>query len=318
MTTPLSFPNLPGQGWSVHKRPTFSTRVASHVSGREVRSSLYADTLYEFEVTYDGLDSSDVFTGVTATSLQTLMGFYLSCQGQYGTFLYTDPTDNAVTAQLIGVGAAGVQSFTFQRSIGAFTEPVSWVASVANIYLNGAVIPSAGISPPSAPVLSRMSGGTLAAATLYAKITYVTASGETPPSAESSLAISANNLLRIASPVPPSPASAIGWNAYVSTSTGTEVLQNGATPIAMGTAWTEPSSGLVTGSAAPPGANTTGWSLVQPNTLTFSGTPATGVAITADFAYAFICRFLDDQEDFENFMSGLWKVDSLKFRSVKP
>jgi hypothetical protein len=43
-----------------------------------------------------------------------------------------------------------------------------------------------------------------------------------------------------------------------------------------------------------------------------------GVAVSADCAYAFNCRFLDDQEDFEEFMSGLWQVQSLKFRSVKP
>jgi len=202
-TTPPSFPALPGLGWSVHKRPTFSTRVASHVSGREVRSPLYTDTLYEFELTYDGLDSAGVFTGARANSLQTLMGFYLICQGQFGAFLYTDPTDNAVTAQTIALGDGATASFTFQRSIGGFSEPVSWVASVAAVYLNGV-------------------------------------------------------------------------------------------------------------------AQTSGWSLAEPNTLNFASAPGSGVVITADFSYAFICRFLDDQEDFENFMSGLWQVQSLKFRSVKP
>jgi hypothetical protein len=44
--------------------------------------------------------------------------------------------------------------------------------------------------------------------------------------------------------------------------------------------------------------------------------PAT--AITATFTCAFNCRFLDDQEDFENFMNGLWRVQTLKFRMVKP
>ena len=39
--------------------------------------------------------------------------------------------------------------------------------------------------------------------------------------------------------------------------------------------------------------------------------------ITADFSYAYNCRFLDDQMDFEEFMSSLWKLDSMKFRSVK-
>ncbi len=202
MSTPPSFPVLSGQSWSVHKRPTFSTRIASHASGREVRSPLYAGTLYEFELTFDGLSSGAAYVGLTDHSLQSLMGFYLQCQGQYGTFLYTDPTDNAVTDQVVGIGDGTTQAFSFQRTLGGFAEPVSWVVSVTHIYLNSV-------------------------------------------------------------------------------------------------------------------AQTSGWSLVQPNTLTFTTAPGVGVAITADFSYAFVCRFIDDQEDFENFMNGLWKVDALKFRSVK-
>jgi uncharacterized protein (TIGR02217 family) len=200
MSTPPSFPVLAGQGWSVHKRPTFSTRVANHVSGREVRQPLYAYTLYEFELTFDAL-ASDAAPGLGA--LQSLMGLYLQCEGQYGTFLYTDPTDNAVAGQGIATGDGATTSFTLQRTLGGFIEPVSWVSSVANVYLNGVAQPS-------------------------------------------------------------------------------------------------------------------GWTLTQLNTLSFTTAPASGAVITADFAYAFVCRFLDDQEDFEEFMSGLWQVQSLKFRSVKP
>ncbi|MGH6843298.1 MAG: DUF2460 domain-containing protein, partial [Methylocella sp.] len=61
-----------------------------------------------------------------------------------------------------------------------------------------------------------------------------------------------------------------------------------------------------------------GWTLTAPNTLTFATAPGNLVAITASFSYAFNCRFLDDQVDFEEFMNGLWQVQSLKFRSVKP
>ena len=59
------------------------------------------------------------------------------------------------------------------------------------------------------------------------------------------------------------------------------------------------------------------YALAQPNTLTFATAPAAGAAVAADFTYAFVCRFLDDQEDFENVMSGLWQLNSLKFRSVR-
>ena len=57
MTTPPSFPTLTGLGWSVHKKPLFSTIVAAHVSGREVRNALYQNPIWQFELTYEGLDS---------------------------------------------------------------------------------------------------------------------------------------------------------------------------------------------------------------------------------------------------------------------
>ncbi len=205
MIAPPFFPMLPGQGWSIHKRPTFATRVAPHVSGREVRRANYAAALYEFEVAFDGLSSagSASLAGLGTSSLQTLMGFYLACQGQLGTFLYADPTDGAVTAQPIGVGDGATTSFACVRSLGAATEPVGWVTGIGNVYLAG------------------------------------------------------------------------------------KPLSSGATALA------------------------------QPNTLTFAAAPAAGTAITADFTYAFVCRFLDDQEDFENIMAGLWQLQSLKFRSVR-
>ena len=204
MITPPSFPVLAGQGWSVHKRPTFSTRVASHVSGREVRRSLYAGTLYEYEVTFDGLASNAIvgsLAGLGATSLQTLLGFYLTCQGQFGTFLYTDPSDNAVKGQAIATGDGTTTAFTMVRSIGGFTEPVSWVTAIANVYVGGAALSS--------------------------------------------------------------------------------------------------------------------YTITQPNIVTLPSAPAAGAAITADFTFAFVCRFLDDQEDFENIMLGLWQLQSLKFKGVR-
>jgi len=204
--TPPSFPNLAGQGWSVHKKPTWSTIVAPHVSGREVRFANYRYPLWDFELTFDGLTNLAApptnYANLGASSLQSLMGLFLQCQGQYSTFLYTDPTDNAVTAQAIATGDGETEIFTFVRSLGGFTEPVGWVTSVANVYLNG--------------------------------------------------------------------------------------FAQGA-----------------------------GWSLVSPNSLVFATAPSVGAAISADFTYAFECRFDDDNEDFEQFMSGLWKLESLKFRSVR-
>jgi len=208
MTTPPSLPSLAGLSWSRHKKPGFSTRVASHASGREVRVALMSYPLYEFEAVYTGLTSSATptaaFVGLGASSLQSLMGFFLQLQGQFGTFLYVDPDDNTVAGQAFATGDGATTVFTVERSLGSFLEPVGWVTNLSKVYHNG--------------------------------------------------------------------------TAYL-------------------------------GSA---------WSLTVPNTLTFTSAPGNGVVLSADFSYAFNCRFVDDQMDFEEFMSNLWKLDSMKFRSVKP
>lgn len=203
MTTPPSFPTLAGLGWSVHKKPVFSTIVASHTSGREVRDALYQNPIWQFELTFDGLSSSPTsYSGLGANSMQTLMGFFLACQGQYGTFLYTDPSDSAAADVTFAVGDGTTSVFTFSRYMGAFLEPVGWVTGVSNVYLNGA-------------------------------------------------------------------------------------------------------------------NQASGWSLSTPNSLVFTSAPGSGVSVAATFTYAFECRFDSDGQDFEEIMSNLWKVDSVKFKSVR-
>jgi hypothetical protein len=205
MTSPPYFPRLAGQGWSVHKRPSFQTLIASHTSGREVRDALYQNPVWEFELVFDGLDgtSSGQYGGLGASSLQSLMGLYLSCQGSYSTFLYVDPSDDAATGQVIGVGDGLTTTFTMQRTLGAFTEPVGWVTSISSVSVGG---------------------------------------------------------------------SAVSSSTY---------------------------------------------SLSTPNSVTFTSAPTSGSTILATFNYAFQCRFSDDNIDFEQFMSNLWKVDSVKFRSLR-
>jgi hypothetical protein len=60
-----------------------------------------------------------------------------------------------------------------------------------------------------------------------------------------------------------------------------------------------------------------GWSLIAPNILSFAAAPPPGASIAASFNYAFVCRFIEDEVAFENFMQNLWATRSLKFRSVQ-
>lgn len=107
------------------------------------------------------------------------------------------------------------------------------------------------------PVLSYTPGGSLAQTTYYVKNTYTTPGGfESAPSAEASIVVPANNVLIVQPPgnttgtgtVP----EASGWNAYVSTASGTETKQN-LSLTAIGSPWQEPATGLIAGSALPAG-----------------------------------------------------------------
>jgi hypothetical protein len=123
-------------------------------------------------------------------------------QGQFGTFLYADPTDSAATNMTFATGDGTTTVFTVSRYMGAFLEPVGWVTSVSNVFLNN-------VNQPS------------------------------------------------------------------------------------------------------------GWSLSAPNSLVFAAAPSAGMSIAATFTYAFECRFDSDDQDFEQFMSNLWQVDSIKFKSLR-
>jgi len=100
---------------------------------------------------------------------------------------------------------------------------------------------------PAAPMLSQVASGALGARTLFARVAYVKINPENNAavmyrtSAESSFAVSANNVLKITSPA--AVAGYDGWVALIGTATGTEVIQErlgggGAVydgPIAFGT-----------------------------------------------------------------------------------
>jgi hypothetical protein len=106
---------------------------------------------------------------------------------------------------------------------------------------------------PPAPTLSVIAGGTMVPHADYVRITYVSAAGETAASDETVLSAGSNTLTVVHSP--PAEPGAIGYNVYAVKNNGDNgaghVLQN-ATPIAIGTDYTEPLNGWMrTGASAP-------------------------------------------------------------------
>jgi hypothetical protein len=289
--------------------------IQTAISGKETRINNQSYPRYQFDLTYNILRSAAAYT-----EYQQLLGFINSRYGRWDTFLYTADDDNSVTGQTIGTGDGTTTAFQLLRTLSGFIEPVLAPNIIGAVYLNGLSIPTAGYSAATNGALTQTSSGSLGASTRFVRSTWVTESGETATSVESSLAVSANHVLNVAAPSSP-PAGAIGWNIYVSHSTATETRQN-SSPIALGTPWVEPNTGLTNTGAAFPLTNTTGWSVSNwgtssPGVLTFSGAPANSILITADFTFYWPCRFDMDKFAFSEFMSGLYELKKLSLITVK-
>lgn len=154
----------------------------------------------------------------------------------------------SLTKSVTGLSFTGTNEMYIQpQTIGTSSFVVPLPQSPAQLVYVRNLAPAA-LAAPAAPTLSQSSGGALSAATYYAQISYVNAFGETVASAEASLAVSANNVLTVSSPA--NVTGATGWNVYVGSTSGTETKQN-TSPLAIGTNWTEPTSGLITGAALP-------------------------------------------------------------------
>ncbi len=157
------------------------------------------------------------------------------------------------------------------------------VSNDPNVLIDGATI-----AAPAAPVLSQYTptvdehlAGVAVNTTYYVKNTYVTApalpstltvSGETVGSTESSLLVTAGNLLVVHSPAPDTGGYASGWNCYISTTSGTEVRQNlidNAYPQALSFGRLFTPSAIINSGIAVPSSNTT-------------ATPNSGVNITGN------------------------------------
>jgi len=145
----LIFPALPGLAWSVTKSPTFQTRIQRAVSGRELRALDYPYPLWQFTLVFDFLRDNPA---AGHDELRTLMGFFMLCQGAFGTFLFQDPSDDQVTGQQIGTGDTLRTVFQLQRTMGktlpggGFVEPMVAPNVVNAVYLNGIVQDPTGYS----------------------------------------------------------------------------------------------------------------------------------------------------------------------------
>lgn len=113
------FPALPGLKWGTTRTPVWSTKVQTSASGRELRANYWSYPVWKYSLSYEVLREHAALQEV-----QRLVGFFNARRGQFDTFLYDDPTDNAVVDQSLGFVRAGTRQYRLVRSYGGWVEPV--------------------------------------------------------------------------------------------------------------------------------------------------------------------------------------------------
>lgn len=126
------YPTLPGLTWSFIRTPIWKTTIQTTQSGRELRAANMSYPVYKYTLTYDVLRSSASFA-----ELQTLVGFFNARSGSFDSFLFTDPDDNTVAAQLFGTGDGVTKSFQLVKAFGGYTEPVIAVNAITQVTVAG-------------------------------------------------------------------------------------------------------------------------------------------------------------------------------------
>lgn len=129
------FPALPGLKWGVTRTPVWSTKVQTSASGRELRANYWSYPVWRYSLSYEVLRAHAAYQ-----ELQRLVGFFNARRGQFDTFLYDDPTDNAATDQPLGVVRAGVNQYKLVRTYGGWVEPVHAPKPGIVLKANGAVL----------------------------------------------------------------------------------------------------------------------------------------------------------------------------------
>ena len=291
------FPSfLPGLGWSVFKIPNWGTRMQRAVSGRELRTQDFANPIWNFRLTLEGLrDKWDTRAGpgvgaafpggATAPldELRTLLGFFNAQQGATIPFLFTDPSDSAILGQRLPAATSTATSAVIGASPGS------------NYSAGDIVYPAGGT-------------GILPAAVVVSTVDF---SG-----AATSVAIFNGGSYTV---IPTGDIATTGGNG----SGLTIDLGGWATTVQL--VRTMSTYGFTENIIAPNlvsaiyygGAAQSGWSVGSGGLVNLPA-PFTSAqpVITADFTYYFLVRFTKDQNEFENFYYQLWQLRQLDLTSV--
>lgn len=268
---PFSSP-LPGLAFSVHKKPLFKTNIKESASGVEVRTSLTEYPRWDFELSYEFLEDR---TGADS-SLKTIVGFFLSRNGSYDSFLFKDPDDYIADYGLCGASDGVTTEFPLRRTYGGFHEKVGQLDDDLPLVVYHEITESTTIPASPGPYTVTVvnaadfyrDAGVVKGGTAMVKVSGSPAAGQ----------YSVNETTGVYT------FNATDHDDAIDISYSYEV-------------------------------DNTDYEVTMPNLIVFDSAPSEG-QIYASFQFFFACRFVEDQQDFEKFADQLWSLQECNFRSI--
>lgn len=132
------YPALPGLMYPVVKTPQWNTKILKSVSGKEIRASYYQYPLFKFSLQYEFMRSGGSFT-----EYQQLFALYGQSQGQWDSFLFNDPTDQAAVAGTVATVAVGTNTYQLLQTGNSYSFPAGGVdTSSFKLYNSGVLVTS--------------------------------------------------------------------------------------------------------------------------------------------------------------------------------
>lgn len=280
------FPTLKGLTWSVHRKPIFKTKVAEHVSGHEVRASFMEYPVWEYNLTYEFM-----WNRSPSDDLETMLGFFLARQGKWDEFLFRDPEFYEVTTQQFAVADGGTIFWPAVRQVGGFVEPIGqfdlseqfqFVPADVNTMTSSVAVASHGYTTGYGPI-RLTTAGTLPA-------------GLDPDTNYWLIALNSGSLQFATSPAD----AAAGTEVTITDDgTGTFTASNSIAVYDNGVE-RDPSE----------------YTITAPNQIVFDVAPTDEHVLSWSGKYYFVCRFLEDIQDYEEFMYKLYTLQECTFKSV--
>lgn len=210
------------------------------------------------------------------SSLKTILGFFLARLGSYESWLFKDPDDYLVVNGWCGEPDGVTTTFQFYRTIGAFHERIGQVDEANTI-------------------------------TLYLTIEEATNIPATP------------------GPYTVTVTEAASFVEDLGVTKGGVPMTKVTSGLGTGEYMVDENTGIYTFAAADEAdaivisyryeIDPADYTITLPYRITFDSAPPAGI-LTADFQFFFVCRFIEDQMEFEKFADKLWNLQTCEFRSL--